>query len=467
MTTENNVIEDELNSMFHQTAPPAPVIDMCEVTKNGLAELSEFVSKMKSTSKSTEKKLILADYAESDFVLTALEYVENPFKKYHVTSRNCIKNDHIVNHHHTNIWALLDDLTARTLSGHDAIAAVNFMVEMYGYEDLIHSIIDKNLKTRASASLINKVFPRHIPTFNIALAKPYEAKRCEWVTRWYGSRKLDGVRCISIFTPTDDGGKVMCYSRVGNEFTTLGVVKEAVLKLGLTQPTVFDGEICIMDENDKEDFQGIMKEIKKKDHTIEYPRYILFDCLTREEFDSEMSISDLTERLGRLDDIIPTNDPVLSVLPQTLITSDEHLSEMIDDADKNGFEGVMVRRDTTYEGKRTFNLMKVKKFHDAEYKVLDIGTAKHRILVPCEESNTMVETEINVMAQVFIEHKGEEVEVGSGWSQAQRIRYYENPEEIIGKTITVQYFEETVDQNGKISLRFPTVKHVWDEGRNV
>jgi hypothetical protein len=38
---------------------------------------------------------------------------------------------------------------------------------------------------------------------------------------------------------------------------------------------------------------------------------------------------------------------------------------------------------------------------------------------------------------------------------------------IVGKTITVQYFEETNNQDGGISLRFPTVKHIYDNERDV
>jgi hypothetical protein len=37
--------------------------------------------------------------------------------------------------------------------------------------------------------------------------------------------------------------------------------------------------------------------------------------------------------------------------------------------------------------------------------------------------------------------------------------------DIIGKTITVQYFEETNNDKGGISLRFPTVKHIYENGR--
>ena len=59
-----------------------------------------------------------------------------------------------------------------------------------------------------------------------------------------------------------------------------------------------------------------------------------------------------------------------------------------------------------------------------------------------------------------------QVAVGSGWNQEQRIRYQKNPSELIGKTITVQYFEESKNQQGGLSLRFPTVKHVFENGRN-
>ena len=72
-----------------------------------------------------------------------------------------------------------------------------------------------------------------------------------------------------------------------------------------------------------------------------------------------------------------------------------------------------------------------------------------------------------MLSQVYIMHKGYSVAVGSGFTQEQRIKYYNNPEDIIGKTITVQYFEETKNQEGGISLRFPTVKIVHGEKREM
>ena len=151
----------------------------------------------------------------------------------------------------------------------------------------------------------------------------------------------------------------------------------------------------------------------------------------------------------------------LSVLPQVVVKDENHFAELNADAQKKGYEGLMLRKDVGYQGKRTKNLLKVKSFHDDEYKVLDLDFKDHRII---RDGKEVVRP---MLAQVFIEHKGFRVAVGSGFSQAERIKYYENPKELIGKTITVQYFEETKNQEGGISLRFPTVKHVYENGRTV
>ena len=105
------------------------------------------------------------------------------------------------------------------------------------------------------------------------------------------------------------------------------------------------------------------------------------------------------------------------------------------------------------------NLVKVKKFFDAEYKVIDVDFDDHEV-VRDGRSET-----IKMLAQVWIEHKGYKVKVGSGFSQEQRIQYMTEP--IVGKLITVQYFEETKNDKGGISLRFPTVKHIYDGGRDM
>ena len=421
-----------------------------------LKRLQKFVDEMKATSSLIEKKVIIDSVKNDEFITNALNYTYDPYKKYYVTSKTCKKNHVLLGHSNTygSIFTLLDDLLDRVCTGHEAIANVNrFILENKQYEDLIFSIIDRNLEIRASDSVINKVIPDLIPTFDVALATKYEPKFCNFENEvWLASRKLDGVRCII----RKEGDVVTAYSRQGNEFTTLQKVLDDVADMDGN--FVLDGEICLMDENGNEDFQGIMKQIKRKNHTIENPKYIIFDCLTLEEFDTKESDTKLSNRLIRLS--LHQYD-TLSILDQIKIDNEQQLSEMIADADFNGYEGVMLRKDVGYEGKRSKNLLKCKKFFDAEYEVLDIEFDSHRVI---REGKEVV---IPMLANVWIEHKGYRVAVGSGWNQEQRIRYQASPEQLIGKTITVQYFEETKNQEGGISLRFPTVKHVYENGRNV
>ena len=426
--------------------------------KENLKELQEFVDKMKSTSSLLEKKVIIESIKDNDFITNALYYTYNPYLKYYLTSKTCKKRtDLIDNDLDYPLFTLLDALIDREYTGHDAIALVNgFVVNNIQYRDLIYSIIDRNLEIRASESVINKVIPNLIPTFDVALATKYEPKFCDFENEmWLSSRKLDGVRCII----RKEEGSVIAYSRQGNEFTTLQKVLDDVAKI--PGDFVFDGEICKMDKDGAEDFQGIMKQIKRKDHTMEDPKYIIFDMLTLEEFDAKQGDTKFSDRINNLisDLELKFVNNTLEVLEQFEVDSEESLMKDIDLAEEYGHEGVMLRKDVGYEGKRTKNLLKCKKFHDAEYIVESVDFKDHRVIRDGKE------VLMSMLAQAYITHKGHEVAVGSGWSQEQRIRYEAHPEQLIGKTITVQYFEETKNQEGGISLRFPTVKHVYENGR--
>jgi len=431
--------------------------------KEKLKELQEFVNKMKSTSSLLEKKVIIDSVKDNKFITRSLNYTYDPYKKYYVTSKNCKKNSAITGTidiwHEEDLFYNLDMLNDRIATGHEAIRIVNTMTDAFPeYKELIHYIIDRNLELRASDSVINKVIPGLIPTFDVALATKYEEKFCDFENeRWLSSRKLDGVRCI--IRKEDD--KVTAYSRQGNEFTTLQKVIEDVSLI--PGDFVMDGEICMMDEEGNEDFQGIMKQIKRKNHTMDNPKYVIFDYLSLKEFDAKESDMKLSERIKELKGVIHHDGyyNTLSVLDQVYVKDVEHLNDMIAEADKAGYEGIMLRKNVGYQGKRTKNLLKCKKFFDAEYIVESMDFQNHRVI---REGKEVV---IPMMAQVYIVHKGNEVAVGSGWNQEQRIRYEANPEQLIGKTITVQYFEETKNQEGGISLRFPTVKHVFENGRNV
>ena len=425
-----------------------------------MTELKIFIDKMRATSSSLEKIAIIKE--QSEWIHSVLEYTYNPYKQYYVTSKTCKKNSGKFKYNtHKDIFSLLDDLTNRVYTGHDAIHQINGFImatcDSVKLEDIIYKIIDKDLDIRVGAAIINKAVPGLIPTFKVALAQNYEGK-CDWNDRWWVSRKLDGVRCLAI---TDENGKCKLYSRMGKEFTTLDKVKEAIEATGIIN-SVFDGEICLVDEDGNEDFQSVMKQLRRKDHQIANPAFMIFDMLTKSEFEAEKSDRKLYPRLIILKQWLKgrfIDESILRFTHQTLITSQDHFEYWNDIENKDSWEGLMLRKDVGYEGKRTKNLVKVKSFHDAEYEVLGWDIDQHEVVREGKsESMTM-------LSQVWIEHKGHMVKVGSGFTQEQRLEYMDGS--IVGKTITVQYFEETKNDKGGISLRFPTVKIIHGDIRDM
>ena len=257
-----------------------------------MEELKQFIEDMRSTSSATNKVDIIKQ--SSPFIHKVLEYTYNPYKQYYTTSKTCYKNKDKVNINDLDLFDLLDKLTNREVTGHDSISLVN------GFsDDLIYKIIDKDLGIRVGAKVINKAIPNLIPTFSVALAKEYDGK-CDWSDSWYASRKLDGVRCLAV---VNSEGDCTLYSRMGKEFTTLNKVKQAIEATGIIN-TVFDGEICLLDEKGDEDFQSVMKEIRRKDHQIDQPVFMMFDMITKSDFDNNTSTEILSTRLSKLE-LIP------------------------------------------------------------------------------------------------------------------------------------------------------------------
>jgi len=429
-----------------------------------LDRLQQFVDQSNATNSNSDKLQVIKDFSSDAEVMQALRYTYTPYKQYYVTSKNCKKRSDLCvpTPSYDNLFSLLDALNSRIVTGHQAISEVNaFVKENQEYEELIFNVIDRNIKTRSTTSMINKIVPGLIPTFDVALADTYKDSTKKKVNfkedSWYVSRKLDGVRCIAYI---DETGEPKFFSRAGKEFDTLGKVAEQLKKHNLRK-VVLDGEICMVDENGNEDFQGIIKEIKRKDHTIQTPKFLVFDILHLDEFDNATSDRIFSERMDELELLFDTYDfeGFISQVDRFYIDSEEDLQDHMDTAVHFGWEGLMLRKDAPYQGKRSSDIMKVKKFFDAEYEVIETENAVNRVIVEGRE------VEEEMLRNVVIMHKGNRVQVGSGFSQEQKRYYYQHPEEIIGKTINVQYFEETTDQNGDHSLRFPVIKAVYENGR--
>ncbi|MCM1260638.1 MAG: hypothetical protein NC222_06775 [Staphylococcus sp.] len=443
-----------------------------------LETIKQFVEELKKSNSLNYKKEVLSKwfnskvFTELNFIKqndlqNLLHYVYDYDKQYYVTSINILKHekDNVYFKQYEQqqiytLWDLLDDLSSRKYTGYEAIYRCIAFIKNCNeeYKQLILDIIDKDLKVGISETTINKIISNFIKTFDVCLANKYDPKKHRLDDSYVIQQKLDGSRGILIYKNEND---IKFYSRQGKEFTTLQKIIDEV-KGKLPNDTVLDGEICIVDEKGNEDFQSIMKVIKRKDYTIENPMYKVFDMLTLEEFENKFSIRNYLNRASKLADWF-YNNPNLETLSKVEfeVYSENALKEWEKNVSDNNWEGLMFRKNVGYEGKRTNHLLKYKKWNDAEYEVIGIEEGD------AQEVIDGVVHKIKCVGSLIIEHKGNEVGVGTGLSLEQRKKWFEHPEDIIGKICTIKFFEETIDQNGKPSLRFPVLKHVYDGKRDL
>lgn len=174
------------------------------------------VRDLRATSSTKDKEGIITDYcchntASANFTKNILLYTYHPMWQYNVTSDNLKKKRYLVarKNEYKNFFDLLDDLKNRKITGHDAIAAVNSFIEHHSdYEELIHCVLDKDLKTRAGDKIINKAIPDWIPEFSVALADKYDPNIVDWKDGWYVSRKIDGCVDYDTSVEFEDGTKM-------------------------------------------------------------------------------------------------------------------------------------------------------------------------------------------------------------------------------------------------------------------
>ncbi|SNX82580.1 uncharacterized protein MEPE_01286 [Melanopsichium pennsylvanicum] len=251
-----------------------------------------------------------------------------------------------------------------------------------------------------------------------------------------------------------------------------------------------------------EDFAAVVGLIKRKNYIIPEPAFFPFDLLTLDEFTQWRSKSrsrrTFSQRLEALEWLVSfweadassqQKQSLVRRLSQRIVSTTEQVDEMLATASQRGWEGLVLRQDVPYEGKRTSAIRKIKKWREAEYAVQSITVGIMRLPIDGQFE------ERQAMAAVQIEHKGTRVSVGSGFTPEQRVEFARDPDKIVGKVVTVEYFDESTtisptsardasvasavesaaesgeDDNGTqnqvYSLRFPRIKHIWGERRDI
>ena len=398
--------------------------------------LSKLVKALQADGSSKYKKAVLKGYGEH--VKDALATIYDPMKPFHITSKGLASHGWVAVKF--GLSYLLFTLSNPHIEAcHRKHACEIFIGQNKDKEELIRNIIDKDLKCGISIKTLNAVWPGLIYNFksHVPLANKYREGMCDFdKDNWYVSRKLDGVRCLGFI----ENNKITFYSRNGKVFTTLGKLEDDIfdhMPIGLS--LVLDGELCIADEDGNEDFASIMKQIRRKNHTIENIKFFTFDYYTPEEFRKGVPS-------GEYYNTYWVHDCKLVEMLEHSPINQAHPLYVYENCMPDHWEGLMLRQAGTVF-KRSNNLLKLKRFLEADYRV--IGVTKGSKYIQGEENPCV--------ASLVVQHRGFKVYVGSGLSDNERLDFYQNENRIIGKTITVQYFEETKD-----SLRFPTYKGIRD-----
>jgi DNA ligase-1 len=295
-------------------------------------------------------------------------------------------------------------------------------------------IILKNLRIGITESTVNKVYGKFIPVFEVMLAKPFERMFEEIVVEY----KIDGVRVIAV----KQNGITHLFTRNGKRIEGYNFIESDLNQMSVDN-IVFDGEII------SGDYTGTMNNLfAQKNGKVGI--YNIFDIIDIEDFSNGKSKEVYYERLSRLNEEsfkygISTNKVnSLRFMDGTIVhyPTVEKLSELTDNAVKQGYEGIMIKDvNGFYECKRGFGWQKMKPFFSDEYPIIgfESGTGKYK----------------NILGKVIVDVDGVAVGVGSGFTDAQRMDIWNNQKQYLGRIIEVQY-QEKIQKTG--SLRFPTIK---------
>ncbi len=124
-------------------------------------------------------------------------------------------------------------------------------------------------------------------------------------------------------------------------------------------------------------------------------------------FDAPMVKGTFEERIKFAKEKCGKND-IVSIIEQKVCTSVEQLEQAMDKICKGKGEGIMLKDPKSmYENKRSYSLLKVKRFEDAEATVIDHVKGTGRLWNLCG-------------AILCREKDGTEFKIGSGFDDAQR-----------------------------------------------
>ena len=316
----------------------------------------------------------------------------------------------------------------------------------------------KKITLGVTAKTVNKAVDyEFIPEFRCMLANKYfeHPDKVEG-KHFYLTEKLDGIRCLAVVTPEE----VKLFSRQGQPIEGLLEIEAELLETAyrLNKSFVVDGELLVSDRDSipsKEQYKRTTM-IVRRDGIKQGVTYNVFDLLDKNAFESRSCDTPYYLRRQRLEAYFSRSSYVfVKTLPILYHGNDtEKIMFHLNIQRSCAHEGVMINlADEPYQFTRTNALLKVKVMQDCDLEIVGVqeGTGKF----------------VDTLGALICDYKGNPVGVGSGITDELRRQIWADPDQYIGRVATIQYFEESNDADGKLSIRFPVFKELREEGKEV
>jgi DNA ligase-1 len=348
-------------------------------------------------------------------------------------------------------------LSTRQLTGNDAKDAIELALsastaDQWNY--WYRRILIKDLRCGVSEKTVNKVLKgttiEPVPVFECMLAHDGANHEKKVTGVKLLEPKLDGVRCITIVNY--DARTVVQYTRNGKVLENFSHISDSLLGIidDLGRSYVLDGEVV------SNSFQELMKQVHRKDDVqASDARLMLFDIIPLIEFQNGKSTLGQRRRTNLLKSFKSVFDRCghIDIISQTEVNLDEMVGEVQfkafnKDAIDAGFEGIMIKDpNALYECKRSTSWLKQKPFIEVSLTVtgFEEGTGRNEgrlgALI-CEGEDDGKRILVNV---------------GSGFSDDQRLDYWVDKETMVGQIVEVRADAATISQDSTnvYSLRFP------------
>ena len=265
----------------------------------------------------------------------------------------------------------------------------------------------------------------------------------------YVQPKLDGVRCLIQREGDDLGFRVVAYSRTGKEWLNIEHILNELAPFFMENPDVIlDGELYNHDlKNDFEKIISLVRKTKPTDEDrLESSKKAQFHCydIVNEDWPLEDRSMFIQHNFSYYGDY--QCDSIIDV-DCKLVYNTEEVEVAHEDFLELGYEGSILRQNKPYECKRSWTLMKVKDFSDAEATITgyEIGKGKR---------------EGTLGKFMMTDDYGKEFGCppGKGYTYKDMKDILDNIHDYIGQRATFTYFEQT--KAG--SYRHPLFKCIRD-----